>query len=51
MDVNVIRYEFERRSVTKYIGIPGEENLADPGTKFDSPLVEHLRITLEDGHM
>jgi len=50
-DVNFIRFELERRNVSCFIWIPREENLADPGTKSDSPLENAPRLTLFDGRL
>ena len=48
-DVNYIRYDFECGNVSTIFWVPGKINLADPGTKPDSPLCEQLQITLNDG--
>lgn len=45
-DVNVIRYEFETRNVNRITWIPGNFNLADPGTKTDSPPTQTLQLML-----
>lgn len=44
-DFNVIRYEFDGRNVAKFVWNPGNQNLADPGSKIDSPLRSALRLT------
>lgn len=48
-DVNVIRFEFETKSVSKIYWIPGKMNLSDPGTKADSPLIPALQLLLHTG--
>lgn len=50
-DVNVIRFAFERRAVDKFVWISGLENLADPGTKSDSPITEAVQLALVDGRL
>lgn len=50
-NVNVIRHEFEIRNVHKIIWIPGNLNLADPGTKCDSPLSPALQLMLFSGKL
>lgn len=50
-DVSVIRFEFECGNVSTFKWIPGKNNLADPGTKPDSPLTESLCITLAEGRL
>lgn len=51
VDVNVIGHEFERRRVCKIIWVSGKVNLSDPATKIDSPLVDVLCLTLQDGSL
>jgi len=48
-DVNVIRFEFETRAVSKMIWTPGKTNLADPLTKPTSPLCQALSVLLVEG--
>ena len=50
-DVNVIRYEFETKNVNNIYWIPGKLNLADPGTKADSPLTQALQLLLHNGKL
>lgn len=50
-DVSVIRYEFETGAVSKMIWIEGKTNLADPGTKPNSPLVSTLQLTMASGEL
>ena len=50
-DVNVIRYEFQTRSVDKIVWVPGKVNLADPGTKRDSALTETLQALMTTGRL
>lgn len=45
-DVNVICHEFDRRNVAKFVGIAGDQKLADPGTKSDSSLMDALRCCM-----
>ena len=45
-DVNVIRFEFETRVVSRMIWTPGKTNLADPLTKRNSPLIDALQLLL-----
>lgn len=48
-DLNIIRHEFERRFIDDIVWIPGKSNLADPGTKSDTPLIHVLRLLMESG--
>lgn len=48
-DVNFIHYEFETLNLNLITWIPGSVNLADNGTKPDSPLIESLQILLATG--
>lgn len=48
-DVNVIHHEFETQNVHEIMWIPGKQNLADPGTKSDSPLTLSLPLMLFNG--
>jgi len=48
-DVNVIRFEFETNSVNEMVWVPGSLNLADPGTKPDSPLTQPLQLLMHTG--
>lgn len=50
-DVNVIRHDLERRNVSKFTWISGKANLADVGTKSDSPVADAFRLTLADGRL
>jgi len=50
-DVSVIRHEFERGNVNRITWIPGRVNIADAGTKPQSPLTEPLILTLADGKL
>jgi len=50
-DVSFIRYEFETRSVARMFWIPGKINIADPGTKPNSPLAHTLSILLGTGQL
>lgn len=40
---------FRQKHVDSVVWIPGKSNLADPGTKQDSPLSEALKILLSIG--
>ena len=42
-DVNYIRYQFEISNANRICWIPGRLNLADPGTKPDSPLIHCIK--------
>ena len=48
-DVNYIRYQFEISNANRICWIPGRLNLADPGTKPDSPLIQALQLLLFSG--
>lgn len=50
-DVNVIRHEFEGRSVAKLAWISGRHNFADTGINPDSALKQSLKSTLYDGRL
>lgn len=50
-DFNDIRYEFELKNVAKYVRIPANQNLVDPGAKNYSPVLDSLRLTLETGRL
>jgi len=50
-DVNVIRFEFETRAVSRMIWTTGATNLADPLTKHNSPLTQALELLLFDGSL
>lgn len=50
-DVNVIRYEFQTKSVDEIVWLPGKVNLADPGTKRDSALTDTLMSLLHTGRI
>lgn len=43
-DVNVIRFEFECCNFNRIIWIPDSVNLADPGTKANSPMIDALQL-------
>lgn len=45
-DVNITRLEFECGKVNESFWIPGSVNLADPGTKANSPLIHSLQLLL-----
>ena len=45
-DVNVIRFEFETRVVSRMFWTPGKTNLTVPLTKRSSPLIEALQLLL-----
>lgn len=41
--------EFDgKNNVSRYVWIPGKENMDDPGTKSDSPLTDALHVKLLD---
>lgn len=44
LDVNKTRYEFRCGIISNIVGIPGKINLAGPGTKADSPLMDALQL-------
>ncbi len=48
-DVSSIRFEFATKVVSSMIWVPGKINLADPGTKTDSPLTDLLQLMLVSG--
>lgn len=48
-DVNLIRFEYEMRTVDEFCWVPGAVNLADPGTKTDSPLCQSLQLLMHSG--
>lgn len=50
-DVSVIRFEFETQCVSRMIWVPGKTNLADPGTKPNSPLDQALQLMLFTGEI
>ena len=50
-DVGLIRYEFEKKQVSKMIWVPGSTNLADPVTKPNSPLCSALQLLLFEGEI
>ncbi len=50
-DVNCIRFEFETQNVDEIVWIPGSTNLADPGTKPNSPLTIALQLTMFTGRL
>lgn len=50
-DVNFIQYQFETKQANRICWIPGRLNLADPGTKPDSPLVAALQLLLFSGRL
>lgn len=50
-DVSFIRYEFETRSIARMFWIPGAINMADPGTKPNSPLAQTLSLLLSSGEL
>lgn len=50
-DVNYIRYHFEVGNANRICWIPGQLNLADPGTKSDSPLTPALQLLLISGRL
>lgn len=50
-NVNVIRYGFERRFVSRIIWIPGREDLVDSGTKTDRPLTGALKLLMQTDHI
>lgn len=50
-DVNVIRYELEHCNVSRFLWISGQENMADPDTKADSPLIDPLQLLLNYGRL
>eukprot|EP00171_Calliarthron_tuberculosum_P001315 IDg1315t1 len=50
-DVSVIRYEFETKNLTRLVWIPGNINIADPGTKTNSPLTGALQLLLAAGEI
>lgn len=45
-DVNLLRNEFERGNLNTLVLIPGQINLADPGTKPHSPLTEAMQLAM-----
>lgn len=50
-DVNYIRYQFEIGNADRICWIPGRLNLADPGTKPDSPLIHALQLLMFSGQL
>lgn len=50
-DVNFTRYEFETCAVSKMFWLPGSINIADPGTKPNSPLAQTLSLLLSSGEL
>ena len=50
-DVNFIRYEFEVGNADRICWVPGRLNLADPGTKLDSPLTQSLQLLMFSGKL
>lgn len=48
-DIAVLRHEFETGTIHEMVWVPGNINLADPGTKQHSPLATALQTTLADG--
>lgn len=50
-DVNVIRFEFETGNIDELCWLPGQLNIADPGTKTDSPLCQSLQLLMHDGKL
>ena len=48
-DVSMIRYYFETGVLSQVVWIPGKVNLADVGTKPDSPLTTALQHCLASG--
>lgn len=46
-DVNVERHEFQRKFIDHISWIPDMENLPEPGTKRDSPLIDVLPVIME----
>ena len=50
-DVNYIRYQFEVGNANRICWVPGRLNLADPGTKPDSPLTQALQLLRYSGKL
>eukprot|EP00171_Calliarthron_tuberculosum_P001292 IDg1292t1 len=50
-DVSVIRYEFETKNISRMVWIPGKCNLADAGTKPNSPLTNALQLMMFSGEL
>lgn len=46
-DVGVIHFEFGTKTVSEFVWIPGKLNIANAGTKFDSPLVPSAQQLLQ----
>ena len=48
-DVALIRFEFETRTVSRMIWLPGKSNFADPLTKLNSPISSALQLMMFSG--